>query len=175
MGSDGASHQQIPAEVGEAREEGLQGPGSPTVTLAQDCTRVCSPRRSMSVAEVMQAGFLPALDEDRADMFTPLELHLYRHAQDHRLLSLDILGYPSLFGDILGLSTRQLLSCRCSRIAPHNSMNVTLLVYADNTVSQFCTHTVKSHCPDKGTILVVAVPGSAPRFSRPGTSVYRAV
>ena len=44
-------------------------------------------------------------------MFTPLELHhwatllelhLYQHAQDHRLLTLDILGYPSLFGDILG-------------------------------------------------------------------------
>ena len=36
--------QQIPAAVGEAREEGLQGPGRPTVTLAQDCTRVLSLR-----------------------------------------------------------------------------------------------------------------------------------
>ena len=43
MDSDGASDQQIPAEVGEAREEGLQGSGSPTVTLAQDCTRVKGP------------------------------------------------------------------------------------------------------------------------------------
>ena len=45
--------------------------------------------RSMSVAEAMEAGFLPALDEDQADMFTPLELRLYRHApsQDHRLLT----------------------------------------------------------------------------------------
>ena len=29
-----------------------------------------------SVAEAMEAGFLPALDEDQADMFTPLELRL---------------------------------------------------------------------------------------------------
>ena len=57
---------------------------------------------SMSVAEAMEAGFPPALDEDQADMFTPSELRLYRHAQDHRLLTRDILGYPSLFGDILG-------------------------------------------------------------------------
>ena len=40
-GGDGASHQQIPAAVGEAREGGLQGPGHLTVTLAQACTRVC--------------------------------------------------------------------------------------------------------------------------------------
>ena len=59
----------------------------------------------MSVAEAMEAGFLPALDEDQADMFTPLELRLYRHAQDHRLLNGDILGYPNLFGDFLRLST----------------------------------------------------------------------
>ena len=58
---------------------------------------------NMSVAEAMEAGFLPALDEDQANMFTPLELRLYRHAQDHRLLTRDILGHPSLFGDILGL------------------------------------------------------------------------
>ena len=56
----------------------------------------------MSVAEAMEAGFLPIPDEDQADMFTQLELRLYRHAQDHRLLTRDILGYPSLFGDILG-------------------------------------------------------------------------
>ena len=56
----------------------------------------------MSVAEAMEAGFLPALDKDQANMFTPLELHLYQHAQDHRLPNQDILGYPSLFGDILG-------------------------------------------------------------------------
>ena len=58
--------------------------------------------RSMSVAEAVVAGFLPALDKDQAYMFTPSELPLYRHAQDHRLITLDILGYPSLFGDILG-------------------------------------------------------------------------
>ena len=51
----------------------------------------------------MEAGFLPALDKDQADMFTPSELHLYQHAQDHRFLTLDILGYPSLFGDILAM------------------------------------------------------------------------
>ena len=55
-----------------------------------------------SVAEAMEAGFLPALDEDQSDMFTPSELRQYRHAQDYRLLTRDILGYPSLFGDILG-------------------------------------------------------------------------
>ena len=65
----------------------------------------CSGQESVSlisVTEAMAAGFLPALDEDQADMFTPLELLLYRHAQDHRLLTGDILGYPSVFGDILG-------------------------------------------------------------------------
>ena len=56
-----------------------------------------------SVAEAMEAGFLPALDKDQSDMFTPSELRQYRHAQDYRLLTWDILGYPSLFGDILGL------------------------------------------------------------------------
>ena len=57
--------------------------------------------RSMSVAEAMEAGFLPAMDEDQAYIFTHLELLLYRHAQDDRLLTRlgDILGYPSLFGD----------------------------------------------------------------------------
>ena len=54
-----------------------------------------------SVAKAMDAGFLPALDEDRADMFTPSELRLYLHAQDYSLLTLHILGYPRLFGDIL--------------------------------------------------------------------------
>ena len=58
--------------------------------------------RSMSVAEAMEAGFLPALDGDQADMLNPSELRLYRHAQDHRLLTGDILGYPSLLDDILG-------------------------------------------------------------------------
>ena len=58
--------------------------------------------RSISVAEAVEAGFLPALDKDQAYMFTPSELPLYQHAQDHRLLTLDILGYPCLFGDILG-------------------------------------------------------------------------
>ena len=119
----------------------------------------------MSVAEAMEAGFLPALYEDQADMFTPSELLLYRHAQDHRLLSRDILCYPSSFGKIFGLSTRPFLSCSGSRIALYNRMNVTFLVYADNAVYQICTHTIKSHGPDKGTISVAAVPGSAHRFS----------
>ena len=35
-------------------------------------------------------------------MFTMSELLLYRHVQDHRLLTRDILGYPSSFSDILG-------------------------------------------------------------------------
>ena len=114
----------------------------------------------------MEAGFVPALDEDQADMFTPSELRLYLLAQDHRLLTQDIVGYPSLFGDILCLLTQQFLSRHCTRIAPYNSMNVTFLVYADNAVYQICTHTVKSHCPDKGTISVAAVPGSAHCFHR---------
>ena len=36
----------------------------------------------MSVAEAMEGSFLPALDKDQADMFTPSELRLYQHAQD---------------------------------------------------------------------------------------------
>ena len=55
-----------------------------------------------SVIEAMEAGFVPALDEDQGDMFTSLELRLHQHAQDHRLLTRDILGYPSLFRNILG-------------------------------------------------------------------------
>ena len=34
-------------------------------------------------------------------MLTLWELCMYLHNQDHRLLTLDILGNPSLFGDIL--------------------------------------------------------------------------
>ena len=40
--------------------------------------------RSLSVSEAIEAGFLPKQDEDVVDMFTPSELRLYRHAQDHR-------------------------------------------------------------------------------------------
>ena len=43
-------------------------------------------------------------------------------------------------------------------------MNVTFLVYADNAVYQSGTPTVKSQCPDKGTVCVPAVPGPAHRF-----------
>ena len=39
---------------------------------------------SFSVADAIEAGFLPALDKAQADMFTPSELLLYRHAQNHR-------------------------------------------------------------------------------------------
>ena len=41
----------------------------------------------------MEAGFLPALDKDQADRFTPSELCLYQHwhAQDHRLLTLNMI------------------------------------------------------------------------------------
>ena len=41
--------------------------------------------RSISVADAIEAGFLPALDEAHGDMFTPSELCLYHHAHDHRL------------------------------------------------------------------------------------------
>ena len=43
-------------------------------------------------------------------------------------------------------------------------MNVAFLVYADNTVYEICTPAVKSHGPDKGTISVAAVQGSAHCF-----------
>ena len=33
--------------------------------------------RCISVADAIEAGFLPAMDEDQADMFTPSELRLY--------------------------------------------------------------------------------------------------
>ena len=52
--------------------------------------------RSISVADAIEAGFLPAVDEDQANMFTPSELRLYRHAQDHTL-NWDIPGYPIFF------------------------------------------------------------------------------
>ena len=56
----------------------------------------------MSVTEAVEAGFVPAQDKDQADMLIQLKLRLYQHAQDHRLLTQEILGYPSLYGDILG-------------------------------------------------------------------------
>ena len=58
--------------------------------------------RSISVADAIEAGFLPAMDEDQADMFTPSELHLYRHAQDHRL-NRDIPGYPGIIPGYTGI------------------------------------------------------------------------
>ena len=62
-------------------------------------------------------------------MFTPSGLCLYQHALDHRLLTRDILalglsGSSSLFGNVLGQSTRLFLSCLCSRIAPYDHLNV---------------------------------------------------
>ena len=80
------------------------------------------------VAEAMEAGFLPALDKDQAYMFTLLEFLLYQYAHDQRLLTRDFLGYPSLFGDILCLSTRLFLSRRCTRIASYNRMNIAFLL-----------------------------------------------
>ena len=50
--------------------------------------------RSLSVSEAIEAGFLPKPDEDVVDMFTPSELRLYRHAQDHRYAHKK--GYPKL-------------------------------------------------------------------------------
>ena len=62
-----------------------------------------APSQCARAAKAMEGSFLPALDKDQAYMFIPSELRLYWHAQDHRLLSRDILGYPSLFqvGNIL--------------------------------------------------------------------------
>ena len=56
--------------------------------------------RPISVADAMEAGFLPAVDEDQANMFTPSELRLHRHAQDHTLAR-DIPGYPGISQIIL--------------------------------------------------------------------------
>ena len=50
--------------------------------------------RSLSVSEAIKAGFLPKAEEDVVDMFTPSELQLYRHAQDHRYAYRK--GYPKL-------------------------------------------------------------------------------
>ena len=38
---------------------------------------------SISVAEAMEAGFLPALDKDQAHMFSPLEFLLYLHTKGY--------------------------------------------------------------------------------------------
>ena len=79
----------IPAAVGDASEEGLQGLYQPTVTL--------------SCPSLYKGQLTPlSVAKDRANMFTPSELRLYQHAQDHRLLTRNILGYNCLFGDILG-------------------------------------------------------------------------
>ena len=69
--------------------------------LATLLSQVPKPAQGSASSVAMDAGFLPALDEDQADMFTPSELLLYQHAQDLRISTRDILGYPSLFGDIL--------------------------------------------------------------------------
>ena len=74
----------------------------PAFKCNRACERLAGGVLCHCVAEAMEAGFLPALYEDQTDMFTPSELRLYRHAQDHSLLTRDILGYPSLFGDYLG-------------------------------------------------------------------------
>ena len=46
------------------------------------------------------------------------------------------------------------------------------LLYADNTVYQICTPTVKRHGPDKGTISVAAVQGLAHRFRGHATYLF---
>ena len=58
--------------------------------------------RSLSVSEAIEAGFLPKPDQDVVDMFTPSELRLYRHAQDHRYAYRK--GYPKLSHIGLGIS-----------------------------------------------------------------------
>ena len=50
--------------------------------------------RTLSVSEAIEAGFLPKPDQDVVDMFTPSELRLYCHAQDHRYAYRK--GYPKL-------------------------------------------------------------------------------
>ena len=56
--------------------------GQRVVSAAQAWKWVCS---LDSVAEAIEVGFLPAVDQEHGDVFTPSELRLYRHAQDHRL------------------------------------------------------------------------------------------
>ena len=57
---------------------------------------------SLSVSEAIEAGFLPKPSEDVVDTFTPSELRLYRHAQDHRYAYRK--GYPKLSHIGLGIS-----------------------------------------------------------------------
>ena len=54
--------------------------------------------RSISVADAIEAGFLPAMDEDQADMFTPSELHrLNRDIPGHPgIYQFLVLGYPGI-------------------------------------------------------------------------------
>ena len=96
--------------------------------------------------------FSPSTGRRSGQYVTPSELCLYWHAQDHSLLTRNILVYPSLFGDTLGLSTRRFLSFCCLRIAPYDSMNIIFLVYADDAVNQICTPVVKSHSPGEGEL-----------------------
>ena len=72
---DRTSHQQIPAAVGEAREKGFKDLATLLLQLSKPEPAHVS-TRSISVAEArgyggpLEAGFLPAPDEDQADMFT---------------------------------------------------------------------------------------------------------
>ena len=58
--------------------------------------------RSLSVSKAIEAGFLPKPEADVVDMFTPSELHLYRHAQDHRYAHRK--GYPMLSQILMNIS-----------------------------------------------------------------------
>ena len=84
----------------------------------------------------VEAGFLPG-------QRSGLHVHPVRVAPvptrlGPQVTNQDILGYPSLFGDILDCSTRRFLSCRGSRIASCYRMNVAFLVYADMGVTRQC-------------------------------------
>ena len=48
-----------------------------TLVLSQIPKPAQGSASSMSEAKAIEAGFLPALDEDQADMFTESELRLY--------------------------------------------------------------------------------------------------
>ena len=123
------------------------------------------------VAEAMEAGFLPALDEDQANMFTPSELCLYRQ----------LLRDPSLFGDITWLTpdikiypvfrwkvevrrgvSRPAAAARLSRRQPGAEMNELYGMSASAGISQ--DNSVFNYYPD--LFRVIQVRRSYPNLSR---------
>ena len=89
----------------------------------------------MSVAEAMEAGFLPALDEDQANMLPQRSCALGPQVTNP--------GYPGLSQFIWWYrwpANSTILVLSRLEIAPYDRMNVTFLVYADNAVSNLYSY-----------------------------------